>query len=570
MRQLHLLSTIRGRLIVGFGATVLLLVLAGVFSFAALRRTNAMSEAELQVMHQGFSVSQRVTVAILQEIVAGMRFLGTGEASDRARWEELMDVADRLRRQAVSARQLSPEERKELEEIGKIQGAVEVRLAVAHAWRQVGREADASRNLQATAEDIDRIKAAMDRMRQAADRHVQERQDAVARAIRGSEIALTALILVALIVAIVTAVSSARAVTRPLTSFAGEMEAIGAGDFRQTSEHAIPQGSEEYMQLATSLDRARTRLRSLLERVQEEASRVASASRELAEASNDAASSTQHVTTAVTEMAQGAATQLDALNDASTAAQELAEEQMVIANAADQSETAGRDIRATAQQTRGEIEKTVATLLNARQVVDSSAREIVGLQDATMAVDNFVRAISEIASQTNLLALNAAIEAARAGDAGRGFAVVAEEIRALADQSAKAADEVNETVRAIRNRVQRVTSAVESGTAQMRDAESVAQGASGALAKILAAVEAVAAAAGAVASAATANRAAVSRVEKSIVTARDAAQSHAATSEEVAAATQETSASVQEVSATAEVLRTAAGNVQAMAEEFRI
>ena len=481
-----------------------------------------------------------------------------------------MDIADRLRREAVADRQLSPDERKELEEIGKIQGAVEVRLAVAHAWRQVGREADATRNLQATSADIDRIKASMDRMRQAADRHVEARRESVTRTIRRSEGALTSLIVVALIVAIFTAVSSARAVTRPLQSFAGEMEAMGSGDFRTTAEQPVPSGAQEYAQLALSLDRARTRLRSLLERVQEEAGRVAGASVELAAAATDAASSTQHVTTAVTDMAQGAATQLEALNEANAAAHELAEEQSVIANAADESEAAGKDIRVTTQQTRGEIERTVSTLLGAREVVDSSAREIAGLQEATLAVDNFVRAISDIASQTNLLALNAAIEAARAGDAGRGFAVVADEIRALADQSAKAADEVNETVRAIRNRVQRVTTAVESGTTQMRNAEGVAAGASEALARILAAVQRVADAAAAVGLAVNANREAVVRVERAIVTARDAAQSHAATSEEVAAATEETSASVEEVSATAELLRTAAGRVQSIADEFRI
>ena len=566
------LQTIRGRLIIGFGATVTLLILAGLFSFYALRRTNEQSRVELDAVHRGFDISQRVSSSILREIVGGMRFLATGDQADIARYEGLRDEADKLRREAAAAQELSPAERSQLEEIGKIQGAVEVRLAVAHAYNVMGREADAARNLQTTSADIDRINVALEKLRGGAEERVAQRQVEIARNIKRSEGLLTAFIAGGLLVAVLTAVSTSGAVTRPLNSFRSEMEAIGSGDFRETGEFSTKEetGASEYSQLAQSLERARGRLRSLLERVQEEAGKVASASSELAAAATGAAGSTEHITTAVTEMAHGAATQLDALNQASEAAHQLTRDGIVIAEAAEASEAAGRDIGATAMQTRAEIERTVTTLLSARGVVDSSAREIIGLQEATQSVDNFVRAISEIASQTNLLALNAAIEAARAGDAGRGFAVVADEIRTLADESAKAADEVTDTVRTIRNRVTRVTSAVQSGTAQMRDAESVAAGASKALEKISAAVTRVEGAAASVTAAVAANREAVSRVEHAIVTARDAAQGHAATSQQVAAATQQTSASVEEVSATAEMLRNAAARVQGMAEEFRI
>src|SRR5665647_1463240 len=85
---------------------------------------------------------------------------------------------------------------------------------------------------------------------------------------------------------------------------------------------------------------------------------------------------------------------------------------------------------------------------------------IESLAAATQRIDGVLNLIQTIAEQTNLLALNATIEAARAGDAGRGFAVVAHEVKALAEQTAKATSEIGQNVGLIQSSTRSAVDAV--------------------------------------------------------------------------------------------------------------
>ena len=120
-----------------------------------------------------------------------------------------------------------------------------------------------------------------------------------------------------------------------------------------------------------------------------------------------------------------------------------------IAEGVDQTVAAANElndsIRNIGEETARGLEKTRTAVANSEQA-EKTVRE---LNEATEQIDSVVAFISKIAAGTNLLALNATIEAARAGELGRGFGVVASEVKALANQTARATDDISRNIVAI-------------------------------------------------------------------------------------------------------------------------
>ncbi len=98
---------------------------------------------------------------------------------------------------------------------------------------------------------------------------------------------------------------------------------------------------------------------------------------------------------------------------------------------------------------------------NAVRVADETNKKITGLSEAAQRIGEVVDLINDIADQTNLLALNATIEAARAGDAGKGFAVVASEVKNLANQTARATEEIGSQISDMQNATSEAVEAIQ-------------------------------------------------------------------------------------------------------------
>jgi len=234
--------------------------------------------------------------------------------------------------------------------------------------------------------------------------------------------------------------------------------------------------------LALQLDALARPMVQAADEIEAQLRMLGSTARGLREGGEEVAAHAAEIRGGIEEQGERTAAGLAATSAVAGAAEEMAD-------AAGLAAARSRDAGRLARENRGVITQAVERLVELRGFVDVEAREIERLAGASDHISDVVAGIREFADQTNLLALNAAIEAARAGEHGRGFGVVAEEVRRLADSSARASREAMDRVAGIRAQVDSTVQRMKQGSQRVADVGELSQGALEAVERIVAAAE---------------------------------------------------------------------------------
>jgi methyl-accepting chemotaxis protein len=298
----------------------------------------------------------------------------------------------------------------------------------------------------------DLLKAMVTLVVDGAQKHAAERTSAVSLGLMRD----AALMLAALVISVFGFAIVSRRVARPLTSLTNAMSALAKGD----TATAIP-ATDRRDEIGAMAAAVLVFKDNALERQRLEAEQQADleAKQQRAKAVEQLIGSFDSKITGVLQSVTAAANQLNGTaNEMSGAAAESAAKATAVAAASEQASANVKTVAASTDElakSTQEIGQQATLSQNiARQAVSEAERTnttVAGLVETAAKVGEVVELINSIAAQTNLLALNATIEAARAGEAGKGFAVVASEVKSLANQTAKATEQISGQIQAMQS-----------------------------------------------------------------------------------------------------------------------
>lgn len=270
--------------------------------------------------------------------------------------------------------------------------------------------------------------------------------------------------------AMITAWLISRRLTRNLRAVVTAAQAVGTGDLGgHMPAPASPLFPDEIDAMAQATSQMLDNLRSLVEHLQGASSKLATASDELVETARHLGSHADAVSQQVGGITRRAEQQSGKIEEQTESLGRMVRDLRRSAELATETARSTQETTTAASQGSESTRHALGRVRSAFERVEASSGAVFRLSERAAEIHDIVAAITRITQQTHLLSVNASIEAARAGDAGRGFAVVAEEIRRLAESSARSAEQIRVIVQGIDEHTRNVVDIMRESTRDLGD-----------------------------------------------------------------------------------------------------
>jgi methyl-accepting chemotaxis protein len=560
--------TIYKKLILGFFIVILVLIGTIALNFKQLNSVNGTYQELLEEQTKKSISIQELRVIAKQEIVSMRGYLLLGDKQNRDGNKSAREEF-KVKSESLMATLESKKSIELLESVNKSEQNVQQFADRMFALKDAGEtekyeKLDSSQGRLILKQFDERVENLANYQSEA----VEAKIAATSKDIDAIKLNMISLGVFAVIISLIIAMIMGTIISRPIKGMAKAAQKIAEGDL--TAEQIRIKNRDEVGDLALAFNQMAQNLKSLITNVSKNTAQVSASAAELTASADQTIQATEQITSAMQEVASGSEAQGKNATESSQAMKNMTNGIQQLASTTAAVSELAIETNTEANKGNESLHRVISQMDTINTAVLESANVVKNLGNHSVEIGNIISIITDIAEQTNLLALNAAIEAARAGDHGRGFAVVANEVKKLAEQSKKSAEQIAGLISEIQQETNRAVTVMDTGTQEVQVGMQVVKVAEEGFSKIVDLIEQVSKQIQEATTVSEEMSSSAEQIYASFDEIATIAQTSSSNLQNVASASEEQLATIEEVAASAATLSTMAEELQTQVSRFKV